>query len=131
MNKLIDKKLYDLMMKFFPQEYAYLNITENIGRLNIVQHKAKVRALYELRVHKESIDKNNIMAIGFDDLVNTLRNIPDETICIIYGHSQEYGFEIHLNNELLKRLGFLLIKRRKKTKEEILWEKKLGITHDD
>lgn len=131
MNELIDKKLYNLFINFFPQKYAHLNIIENLDRLYIVPHKSRSRVLYELQIHKESMDEKNIVAIGFDDLMNKLHEIRDERICIIHASNDEYSFDIYLNNELSDRLGYLLIRRRKKTKEEILWEKNLGIINGD
>lgn len=68
--------------------------------------------------------------MGFGDLINKLLEIRDESVCIIHGNNDEYCFDIYLNNEMSDRLGYLLIRRRKKTKEEILWEKNLGIIHE-
>ncbi|MRT03798.1 hypothetical protein [Ewingella americana] len=130
MTEPYDKKTDDLINRFFPIEHADLNVTNDLKRTYIVRHKTRLRVLEELLIHKEFVEKNKIVALGFYDLISELSHISDETVSILCGSSKEYSFEIYIKDDFSKRIGYSLIKQRKKTESEILWEKSLGINHD-
>lgn len=130
MTNIIDIDFYYLLEEFLPEKKLRSKYFMKIDRIYLVSSKSRERVLKETCIHKEYLEKHGEISLGLDDLVEKLKTFTDKNVSILCASNKKYSLELFLNVELSSRIGYVIMKNRKKTQEEILWEKSLGIKHD-
>jgi FAD synthase len=118
----VTENLSELLKKFAPLEYKGLIFGTELMRLYLVSNKKREHVLHDLELHQQSVEEHNISVLGMKELINKLKIINNKSINIICGFNFVYAFEIYLDSELNNRIGFIIVKIRKKSDEEIKTE---------
>ena len=74
-----------------------------------------------MKVHYENSKQSGLNIIGIIELIKSLGGFDDDEIFLINLRNENYFSKIYMNKKLNILLGYIIIKSRKKTEEEIKW----------
>lgn len=104
-------------------------IFEDVKSLYLIK-KDRKRWIEEMDIHNENVKKSGGVIIGYPSLQKSLSISSDEKVCILSGYDKKYGFDLYLNELITQAIGVAIVKIRKKSKEELKWERDvLGLKH--
>ncbi|MCR1000760.1 hypothetical protein [Serratia rubidaea] len=117
----------NLLDTFLPEKFKELLYGH--GEIKSATFEAdRCNELRLLKIHNENASQSGLNIIGIEDLIPTLSNIEDLIIRVVNARNDEYFIKTYLNKDKSKDLGIIIIKRRKRSDEEIRWHREvLGI----
>lgn len=108
------------------RQYADFKKLKSLFFRKIAVHRAKA----EIEIHVGCVKNNGGEVIGSVLLKENLGVYQGSSVCILSGHDPFYGFELYLNDKQNEVLGIMIIRLRRKSENELQWEKeRLGIKH--
>lgn len=117
----------NLLRKFTPNDIKSEVFSSEIIFFKHYQRN-KGEELRELIIHIENANYSGLSINGGDTSVRILTEFKGETISILAGKNSVYFFKLYINENMEDLISFILIKRNKRTKEELQsMAKKLGI----
>ncbi|MBK0091565.1 hypothetical protein [Erwinia sp. S59] len=117
----------NLLRKFTPNDIKSEVFSSEIIFFKHYQ-RSKGEELRELIIHIENANYSGLSINGGDTSVRILTEFKGETISILAGKNSVYFFKLYINENMEDLISFILIKRNKRTKEELQsMAKKLGI----
>jgi len=117
---MINSKVYEIIDKYIPSYYKELFSEGGDNKIASFECDRK-NELRIMKVHYENSKQSGLSVIGIDELIVSLSDSKDDNIFIINLRNKKYFLKLYLNKELSQFLGYVLIKLRKKTEEEIQW----------
>ncbi|QGY29692.1 hypothetical protein [Pantoea cypripedii] len=116
-----------LLKKFTPNEIKSEVFSSEITFFKYYQRN-KSEELRELIIHIDNANYSGLFINGGDSSVRILTEFTGETIGILAGRNSVYFFKLYINENVGELISFILIKRKKRTEEELqLMAKKLGV----
>ncbi|MFU9137182.1 hypothetical protein [Erwinia tasmaniensis] len=122
-----DSSDISLLKKFTPNEIMSEVFSSEITFFKYYQRN-KCEELRELIIHIDNANYSGLSINGGDSSVRVLTEFKGETISILAAKNSIYFFKLYINEDIGELISFILIKRKKRTEEELqLMAKKLGI----
>lgn len=116
-----------LLKQFTPNEIMSEVFSSEITFFKYYQRN-KCEELRELIIHIDNANYSGLSINGGDSSVHVLTEFKDETISVLAARNSIYFFKLYINEDIGDLISFILIKRKKRTEEELqLMAKKLGI----
>jgi len=122
-----DSNDMSLLKKLSPNEIKDKIFSSEI-KFSKYYERNKDEELRELKIHINNASYTGLSIDGGNSSVRILTEFEDEVINIFAGRNSFYFFKLYINKDVEKVICFILIKRKKRTEEELqLLAKKLGI----
>lgn len=116
-----------LLKQFTPNEIMSEVFSSEITFFKYYQRN-KYEELRELIIHIDNANYSGLSINGGDSSVHVLTEFKGETISVLAARNSIYFFKLYMNEDIGDLISFILIKRKKRTEEELqLMAKKLGI----
>lgn len=104
-------------------------VFDDVNKLHLTE-KDRNRAVEEMDIHIENVRKNGGDIVGYSLLRKNLESSSDKNIYILSGYDKKYGFDLYLARTKSHSIGVAIIRLRRKSEEELKWEREvLGIKH--
>jgi hypothetical protein len=118
---LLDALAPDLLRQYI--DFQSINLL--FSRSNVTG-----RAKEEIDIHISCVKNMGGEVIGSVSLKENLSLYQGNYVYILAGYDRNYGFELYLNDKQTEVLGVMIVRLRKKSENEIQWEKeRLGIKY--
>ncbi|WP_411555697.1 hypothetical protein ACLIN0_11185 [Pantoea agglomerans] len=121
-----DEMLLDALAPDLLRQYiGFQSINLLFSRSNVTG-----RAQEEIDIHLSCVKNMGGEVIGSVSLKENLSLYQGSYVYILAGYDRNYGFELYLNDKQTEVLGVMIVRLRKKSENEIQWEKeRLGIKY--